>query len=157
MERRRYRERPPRYEYVLTERGREFRSVIVAMYAWGNKHFAPEGASVVLVQASTGLIETWFVSRLGTDALAGMALVFPGFMMSASVRLLVAIGGGWIVLQLKSSLLWLFAALALGLIVYGTTLTAAIASGVWFARDRRSSPLAFWRSINQVSAGASPP
>ena len=36
---------------------------------------------VMLVQASTGLIETWFVSRLGTDALAGMALVFPGFMM----------------------------------------------------------------------------
>jgi putative MATE family efflux protein len=35
----------------------------------------------MLAQASTGLIETWFVSRLGTDALAGMALVFPGFMM----------------------------------------------------------------------------
>jgi putative MATE family efflux protein len=36
---------------------------------------------IMLAQASTGLIETWFVSRLGTDALAGMALVFPGFMM----------------------------------------------------------------------------
>lgn len=36
---------------------------------------------VMLAQASTGLIETWFVSRLGVDALAGMALVFPGFMM----------------------------------------------------------------------------
>jgi putative MATE family efflux protein len=36
---------------------------------------------VMLAQAATGLIETWFVSRLGTDALAGMALVFPGFMM----------------------------------------------------------------------------
>jgi putative MATE family efflux protein len=36
---------------------------------------------VMLAQSSTGLIETWFVSRLGTDALAGMALVFPGFMM----------------------------------------------------------------------------
>jgi len=51
MERRRYSERPPRYEYVLMERGREFRSVIVAMYAWGNKHFAPEGASVLLAVA----------------------------------------------------------------------------------------------------------
>ena len=29
-------------------------------------------------QASTGLIETWWVSRLGLDALAGVALVFPG-------------------------------------------------------------------------------
>ena len=36
---------------------------------------------VMVAQASTGLIETWFVSRLGTGALAGMALVFPGFMM----------------------------------------------------------------------------
>src|SRR5476649_299212 len=36
---------------------------------------------VMLAQASTGLIETWFVSRLGLDALTGMALVFPGFML----------------------------------------------------------------------------
>jgi putative MATE family efflux protein len=36
---------------------------------------------VMLAQAATGLIETFWVSRLGTDALAGMALVFPGFMM----------------------------------------------------------------------------
>jgi len=36
---------------------------------------------VMLAQASTGLIETWWVSRLGSPALAGMALVFPGFMM----------------------------------------------------------------------------
>jgi putative MATE family efflux protein len=36
---------------------------------------------VMLAQASTGLIETYWVARLGTDALAGMALVFPGFMM----------------------------------------------------------------------------
>src|SRR6476659_4760180 len=36
---------------------------------------------VMLAQASTGLIETWFVARLGLDALTGMALVFPGFMM----------------------------------------------------------------------------
>ena len=54
LEKRRYSERPPRYEYVLTERGRDFQPVIVAMHAWGNKHFAPEGASVVLVNAQTG-------------------------------------------------------------------------------------------------------
>src|SRR3981189_2956025 len=55
MERRRYSERPPRDEYVLTARGRDFRPVIVALLAWGNKHFAPEGASVLLVDARTGL------------------------------------------------------------------------------------------------------
>ncbi|MFC7475749.1 MATE family efflux transporter [Dankookia sp. GCM10030260] len=36
---------------------------------------------VMLAQASVGLIETWWVGHLGTAALAGMALVFPGFMM----------------------------------------------------------------------------
>jgi DNA-binding HxlR family transcriptional regulator len=54
LQRRRYRERPPRDEYVLTARGRDFRPVIVALLAWGNKHFAPEGASVLLVDARTG-------------------------------------------------------------------------------------------------------
>src|SRR6201992_4519689 len=31
---------------------------------------------VMVVQASIGLIETYFVAKLGLDALAGMALVF---------------------------------------------------------------------------------
>src|SRR4029077_13511880 len=46
LERRLYSERPPRDEYVLTPRGREFRPVLLAMLAWGNRHYAPEGASV---------------------------------------------------------------------------------------------------------------
>jgi DNA-binding HxlR family transcriptional regulator len=54
LERRRYTDHPPRYEYVLTERGRDFRPVLVAMLAWGNKHFAPEGRSVVIVDRETG-------------------------------------------------------------------------------------------------------
>src|ERR1700731_1841865 len=55
LERRRYSEHPPRDEYVLAARGRDFRPVIVALLAWGNKHFAPEGASVLLVDARTRL------------------------------------------------------------------------------------------------------
>jgi DNA-binding HxlR family transcriptional regulator len=54
LERRRYSEHPPRYEYLLTARGRDFHPVLVAMLAWGNRHFAPEGASVVLVESRTG-------------------------------------------------------------------------------------------------------
>ncbi len=56
------------------------------MMAWPN-------ILVMTAQASTGLIETWWVSRLGTDALAGMALVFPGFMMMQMLSA-GAIGGG---------------------------------------------------------------
>ena len=36
---------------------------------------------IMVAQASAGLIETWFIGRLGTDALAGMALVFPIVML----------------------------------------------------------------------------
>src|SRR4051794_4664866 len=56
LERRRYNERPPRHEYVPTARGRDFRPVLVALLAWGNKHFAPEGASVQLVNRTTGAV-----------------------------------------------------------------------------------------------------
>lgn len=54
LERRRYSEHPPRYEYLLTGRGRDFKDVLVALHAWGNRHFAPEGQSVMLVNAKTG-------------------------------------------------------------------------------------------------------
>jgi DNA-binding HxlR family transcriptional regulator len=56
LERRRYSERPPRDEYLLTERGRDFRPVLLALLNWGNKHFAPEGASVLLADSKTGAI-----------------------------------------------------------------------------------------------------
>src|SRR3974377_1251106 len=51
---RRYSDHPPRYEYLPTERGRDFRSVLIALLAWGNRHFAPEGASVEIVNSMTG-------------------------------------------------------------------------------------------------------
>ena len=54
LERRRYNERPPRDEYILTDRGRDFRPVLWSLLAWGNKHFAPEGESVVLIHRDTG-------------------------------------------------------------------------------------------------------
>jgi DNA-binding HxlR family transcriptional regulator len=56
LERHRYSTRPPRDEYLLTERGRDFRSILLAMLAWGNRHFAPEGASVQIVNATTGAV-----------------------------------------------------------------------------------------------------
>jgi DNA-binding HxlR family transcriptional regulator len=54
LERRRYSQHPPRYEYVVTARGRDFRPVLIALLAWGNRHFAPEGESVLLVDRLSG-------------------------------------------------------------------------------------------------------
>ncbi len=50
--RRRYNDRPPRYEYVLTPKGRDFFPVLVALFDWGNRHLAPKGESIVLASRS---------------------------------------------------------------------------------------------------------
>ncbi len=46
--RRRYNDRPPRDEYLLTPKGRDFFPVLVALFAWGNKHLAPKGEAILL-------------------------------------------------------------------------------------------------------------
>lgn len=48
---------------------------------------------VMLAQTSVGLIETYFVGKLGTDALAGVALVFPVVMLMQMMSA-GAMGGG---------------------------------------------------------------
>jgi putative MATE family efflux protein len=48
---------------------------------------------VMFAQAAVGLIETYFVARLGTDALAGVALVFPVLMLMQMMSA-GAMGGG---------------------------------------------------------------
>src|SRR5271154_5947108 len=64
LERRRYSEHPPRDEYVPTARGRDFRPVLLSLMAWGNRHFAPEGASGVRLAAAPGAaVEPILVDR----------------------------------------------------------------------------------------------
>jgi DNA-binding HxlR family transcriptional regulator len=79
LERRRYSQRPPRDEYVLTERGRDFRPVLLAMLAWGNKHFAEEGRSVMLVDQATGRE----VEPVLVDRATGRSLLDPSFLSVA--------------------------------------------------------------------------
>jgi putative MATE family efflux protein len=62
-------------------------------------------------------------------------LLWP--LIGSFIRLIVGIGGGWLVLRLTGSVDWLFAALTLALVLYGVIVTAAIASGAWFHRDRK--------------------
>ena len=52
------------------------------------------------------------------------------------LRMVVGIGGGWLALRLTGSLSWLFAALALGMVLHGVTVLAAIASGAWFRKPQ---------------------
>jgi Na+-driven multidrug efflux pump len=59
-------------------------------------------------------------------------LFWPLF--AGMLRLLIAIGGGWIALRTSGSLGGVFAALGVALLAYGMTMAAAIGSGAWFRR-----------------------
>jgi len=54
-----YQESPVRYEYRLTQKGREFWDVLAAMWRWGSDWLWPEeagGAPVVLKDRETGAV-----------------------------------------------------------------------------------------------------
>jgi DNA-binding HxlR family transcriptional regulator len=48
LERRQYSERPPRFEYALTQMGSEFMDVLMAMVAWGDKWTAGDAGPPIL-------------------------------------------------------------------------------------------------------------
>lgn len=55
LERRPYQERPPRYEYVLTEKGLGLWAVIEQLRQWGDRHYPePAGPPVLIVHRDCG-------------------------------------------------------------------------------------------------------
>jgi DNA-binding HxlR family transcriptional regulator len=88
LERHRYSEKPPRDEYRLTPRGMDFRPVLLALLAWGNRHFAPEGETIMIVDTVTQQpIEPMLVDRTTGRPLMGPAYaVVPGPAASDSLR-----------------------------------------------------------------------
>lgn len=55
LERRRYQDRPPRFEYRLTEKGLDLYPALVALMQWGDKYVTAEsGPPVVLVHKACG-------------------------------------------------------------------------------------------------------
>jgi DNA-binding HxlR family transcriptional regulator len=50
LERRAYSDRPPRHEYVLTEKGYEFCDVLIAITAWGDRWTAGDIGPPVLLR-----------------------------------------------------------------------------------------------------------
>jgi DNA-binding HxlR family transcriptional regulator len=75
LEKRQYCAHPPRDEYVLTDRGRDFRPVLLALLAWGNRHFAPEGPCVQIVDLATGAP----VDPVLVDPRTGLPVDGPGY------------------------------------------------------------------------------
>jgi len=54
LEKRLYSEKPPRYQYLLTPKGRDLRQVLLALLAWGNKHAMPTPRPLRLIDTTTG-------------------------------------------------------------------------------------------------------
>ncbi|MFN2525176.1 MAG: winged helix-turn-helix transcriptional regulator [Actinomycetota bacterium] len=54
LERRPYEERPPRYEYRLTEQGRDLVGVVLAMMRWGDRWTGEGGAPVSIIHTTCG-------------------------------------------------------------------------------------------------------
>ena len=95
---------------------------------------------VMVVQSAIGLIETYFVGKLGTDALAGMALVFPPLMTIQMISA-GAMGGGILSAIARAlgsdrredanKLVWHAVAIAIGLGVATTALALAFGPGLY--------------------------
>ncbi|AWN47296.1 MATE family efflux transporter [Methylobacterium terrae] len=106
---------------------------------------------VMLVQALVGLIETAFVAGLGTDALAGMALVFPVLMLVQMISA-GAMGGGILSAVARSlgagrradadALPWYAAAIALVLGLLTTGLDLAFGPALYRAMGGEGASLA---------------
>jgi DNA-binding HxlR family transcriptional regulator len=54
LQRRPYQDKPPRFEYVLTPKGRDLWPVLNAMRQWGELHAAPDGPPVTVVHRKCG-------------------------------------------------------------------------------------------------------
>ena len=114
---------------------------------------------VMLVQASVGLIETWFVAGLGTDALAGMALVFPLLMLVQMISA-GAMGGGILSAVARAlgagrradaeALAWHAVAIAVGLGVLTTLAGLALGPALYAGMGGRDGSLAAATTYGQV-------
>jgi DNA-binding HxlR family transcriptional regulator len=59
LEKRAYQERPPRYEYFLTEKGLDLWPVMVSMLHWGDAHLAEPAGPPMLIRhkGCTGIVD----------------------------------------------------------------------------------------------------
>ncbi len=119
---------------------------------------------VMVAQASVGLIETYFIGKLGTDALTGMALVFPVVMLMQMMSA-GAFGGGMAAAvaralgarrQADANAL-VFHALAIAVVMGLAFMAAALLGGRWLFTEMGGSGAglaAALRYSNWVFAGA---
>jgi DNA-binding HxlR family transcriptional regulator len=80
LERRRYQVNPPRDQYVPTPKGRDFRPVVLALFAASNRQLAPPDRSMILIDRQAGAeVDPVLVDRATGQPLDQLDVMFaPG-------------------------------------------------------------------------------
>jgi len=88
LERRRYQVNPPRDEYVLTRKGRDYHPVVLALFSVSNRQLAPPDRSMILIDRQTGAeIDPVLVDRVTGQPLDQLDMMFvPGPAASPRIR-----------------------------------------------------------------------
>jgi DNA-binding HxlR family transcriptional regulator len=75
-----YRDHPPRYDYRLTEKGRDLWPVLTTMRQWGDKYAAPDGPPVQVIHKECGQLFNVVLtcSECGKPLGAGNSRAVPG-------------------------------------------------------------------------------
>jgi DNA-binding HxlR family transcriptional regulator len=75
-----YRDHPPRYDYRLTDKGRDLWPVLTAMRQWGDRYAAPDGPPVQVIHKGCGHIADAVLvcSECGERLEAGDVRATPG-------------------------------------------------------------------------------
>lgn len=63
FERQQYSDRPPRFEYLLTERGRDFFPILASLGTWGRRHVALDTTVRIADRGSGKVLEPVVVDR----------------------------------------------------------------------------------------------
>jgi DNA-binding HxlR family transcriptional regulator len=62
LERSAYNDRPPRFEYLLTEKGRELAVPVLALMQWGDRHLSPKPPRIARRRSDGSGLRVAFVS-----------------------------------------------------------------------------------------------
>jgi DNA-binding HxlR family transcriptional regulator len=78
VERVRYRERPERFEYRLTEKGRELGLVLLALMQWGDRHISEKPPRIARRRSDRSRVSVALVAADGSPVAAGDLELVPG-------------------------------------------------------------------------------
>ncbi|OWV88498.1 transcriptional regulator [Rhizobium sp. N122] len=97
FERRLYQQRPARYEYRLTDKGRDFFPVLMTLFSWGSRHMPAEDLAFLLGDAASGRERQMVLvdARTGQEVTPENTSLLPGPAADDEVRARIARMRAW--------------------------------------------------------------